>query len=95
MTANTVGFVYYVGADQGLPERTATDFLEPGTGEYWVATAGAMSRFNPDGRRGLFETHRLPQRGDEFTLIQIAEGRDGRIWCQTLHDLLCFDRRHN
>ena len=39
------------GAAQGLPSGGTGDFLETHDGEYWVATADAISRFNPEGSK--------------------------------------------
>lgn len=86
-------------AEQGLPGREAADFLETRDGEYWVATAGAISRFNPQwasrvaggANAGRFDVYRLAPGGDPGPIIQIAEAVDGRIWCLTLHNLYRFD----
>jgi len=48
------------GADQGLSERRAVDFLETEDGQYWVDTAHTHDRFEPrrTGAGGLFEVFR-------------------------------------
>ncbi len=85
--------------EQGLPDREAADFLQTRDGEYWVATARAISLFNPQWASGVaganagrFSVYRLNPGSHPGPIIQIMEASDGRIWCLTLHNLYRFDR---
>jgi ligand-binding sensor domain-containing protein len=84
------------GTAQGLPSGGAFDFLETHDGEYWVATADAISRFNPEGSKiggSLFEVHPINYARAASQPCQMAEAPDGGIWCLTSEGLLRFDRR--
>ena len=73
-----------------------TDFIESRSGDYWVATANGLCRFNPKppqgspgsllgqdaSRRPMFEVFRP---GTELNreITQVVEDREGTIWCAT------------
>ena len=40
------------GVEQGLPDPGVTDFIESRSGDYWVATANGLCRFNPKPPQG-------------------------------------------
>ena len=84
------------GVEQGLPDPGVTDFIESRSGDYWVATANGLCRFNPKppqgspgsllgqdaSRRPMFEVFRP---GTELNreITQVVEDREGTIWCAT------------
>jgi ligand-binding sensor domain-containing protein len=39
------------GTEQGLPVNAVNDIHETRAGEYWIATAGGLVRFNPKAVR--------------------------------------------
>jgi signal transduction histidine kinase/ligand-binding sensor domain-containing protein len=70
--------------------RAAVDFLQSRTGDYWVAQAHALCRFNPLPRDGQprFECYR-PEATDVST-VQIAEAPEESLWYLTDHGLYQF-----
>src|SRR5438128_1887563 len=51
------------GVDQGLPSPVINDLLETRDGQYWVATAAGLCRFNPKG---------IPRRRDPIRANELA-----------------------
>ncbi|HLK63718.1 MAG TPA: two-component regulator propeller domain-containing protein, partial [Bryobacteraceae bacterium] len=82
------------GADQGMPGRAAVDFLQTRNGEYWVATATGLARFNPQpsAQQTLFEAYHRPEIHKDAPTAAIAEAPDGNIWYLTTNDLFRFRR---
>jgi len=78
-------FVNY-GVDQGLPDRYVNDFVETPNGEYWVATARGLARFNPKPARNepMFVLYRLGENELAQRVSTLITDRHGDIWAATL-----------
>lgn len=83
------------GLDQGLPSAIVNDLLETREGEYWVATAGGMVRFNPlgaprphtdqagQGTNAMFTAYSPVDEAKAKTVNVLLQDRAGAIWCGT------------
>jgi signal transduction histidine kinase/ligand-binding sensor domain-containing protein len=94
------------GIEQGFPFAPVTDLLETRNGEYWVATAAGLVRFNPNGRpvgRGVSPGRAAD--GAMFVLLtpddksrraraitRLLETRDGALWVGTEKGIYRLDR---
>ncbi|HEV2448139.1 MAG TPA: two-component regulator propeller domain-containing protein [Candidatus Sulfopaludibacter sp.] len=80
------------GGGAGDAGRAAADFLEAGNGDYWVAAAHALCRFNPLPKAGqpLFECYRPAQPAPDSQSVRIAELPGGGIWYLTNRELFRF-----
>lgn len=77
-------FVNY-GADQGLPDRYVTDFVETRNGEYWVATLRGLAQFNPKptAKHQMFALYRLGETEAVKRVYALLADEHGDIWVGT------------
>lgn len=77
------GFTSY-GIDHGLPSPVVNDLLETHDGNYWVATAAGVCRFNPTGTPQAMFTVFFPGEDPKSRIVKLLlEDRNGVIWCGT------------
>ena len=89
--------------NDGLPHRVVNDFLQTRDGELWFGTNGGLVHFNPRGVPNSQDS-KVSNANQRFTVILpesddrnakaisvLLQGRDGTIWCGTLHGLYRLD----
>jgi signal transduction histidine kinase/ligand-binding sensor domain-containing protein len=75
------------GKEQGLPGRAAQAFLETRSGDYFVGTAGGLSKFRPGTGKNQIVTFRLGDKPPENSVTALFESSSGRIWAGTWNGL--------
>lgn len=94
LSAQSLMYVRYYSAKDGLSQNTVADFLQDDKGYIWMATWNGLEKF--DGY--TFQNYKSYPTDDtrlEYNRIQqIIKSQKGNIWCITYNNLLyLFDTR--
>src|SRR5262245_47793188 len=67
------------GQAQGLPGRTAWDFIETRSGDYWVATSGGLAKLTAAGG-SRFEVLYPGDDAPSRNVLAVRESAGGGLW---------------
>jgi signal transduction histidine kinase/ligand-binding sensor domain-containing protein len=84
-------FVSY-GVKEGLANAAISAVVETRGGEYFVGTAGGISRINASGPGSRFTSYAPGQTAIESSVRDLHEGRNGKLWCATTRSLSEWSR---